>query len=118
MATAVLYIGWNRPHVGREADAFRFFTTELSAALDKFQADGFFEHHEQVGLTAHGCGPGGFALLLGERARLDELRRTDEFERIAMTLGMLVSELAVVPGVNRAGMQAVLERRRELMSKG
>jgi len=114
MATAVLYIGWNRPHPGREADAYRYLMTETDAALDAFQQQGFFESREHVALTAHGAGPGGFILLHGERARLDELRRTDAFERVAMRLGFMFSEFAIVPGLNKAGIEAVMKRNPDL----
>ena len=49
-------------------------------------------------------------ILFGERAKLDELRRTDEFEAFVMKLGSLVGRLGVVPGVNWDGMQAVMKR--------
>jgi len=114
MATAVLYIGWNRPHPGREGDAYRYLMTEADAALEQFQQQGFFESREHLALTAHGVGPGGFLLLFGERAKLDELRRTDAFERLAMRLGTLFSELAVVPGLNRTGIEAVMKRNPDL----
>lgn len=114
MATAVLYLGWNRPHPGREGDAFRYLMTEADAALAAFHQQGYFESREHVALTAHGAGPGGFILLFGERARLDELRRTDAFERIAMRLGFLFSEFAIVPGLNQTGIEAVVKRNPDL----
>ena len=43
MATALLYIGWNRPVAGKEAEAWKYFMEEGDAALSKFQKQGFFE---------------------------------------------------------------------------
>src|SRR6266496_1296038 len=76
MATAVLFMGWNRPVVGREGDAWKFLMGEGQAMLANFQKQGFFERIERVALTPHGGSVNGFLLLFGERAKLDELRRT------------------------------------------
>jgi len=110
MATAVLFIGWNRPHLDREQQAFEYVMTEGAAALDAFQREGFFESRESFALTAHGGDLNGFIILHGERAKLDELRRTDEFERFSMRLSSFFSGLGVVPGLNGAGIAKVMER--------
>lgn len=114
MATACLFIGWNRPAPGCENDAYRWIMTEGVTALDSFRAHGFYESREMIGLTPHAGDLNGFVLLLGERARLDELRRTDEFERFSMQMGRLFVGLGVVPGVNWAGIQSVAQRNPDL----
>lgn len=114
MANAVLYIGWNRPIPGREADAYRHLMTECDSAFATFESQGWFESREHIALTAHGAGPGGFMLLFGNRAKLDELRRTDAFERVVMRMGMLFSDFAIVPGLNREGIEAVMKRNPDL----
>ena len=110
MATAVLFIGWNRPQPGKENEAYRHLMTEGNAALDQFQKQGFFESREHVGLTPHSGDLNGFILLFGERAKLDELRRTDEFEKFSMRLGMLFTNYGVVPGLNGAGIEKLSKR--------
>jgi hypothetical protein len=110
MATAVLFIGWNRPIVGRESEAWKFMMGDGQALLGKFQKQGFFEKTERIGLTAHGGSMNFFMLLYGERAKLDELRRTDEFERFSIKMSMMFDGYAVVPGVNAEGMDKVMER--------
>lgn len=112
MATAVLFIGWNRPHPGREDEAYGFLMTEGKAYLDSQQGK-YFERVETLGLTAHGGDLNGCVILFGDRVKLDELRRTDEFEAFAMKLGSLFDKLGIVPGVNWEGIQAVMARRRK-----
>jgi hypothetical protein len=110
MATAILFIGWNRPHPGTEDKAFGWMTTEGLAYLESEEGKSF-ERMEMFALTAHGGDLNGGILLFGERARLDELRRTDAFESFAMKLGSLFDRVGVIPGLNWDGIQAVMKRR-------
>lgn len=109
MATAVMFIGWNRPHVGLEEKAFGFLTTEGLAYLRSLEGKAF-ERMEVVGLTAHCGGLNGFVLLVGEREKLDAMRRTDQFEAFSMRMGSLFDRYGVVPGVNWEGIKAVMAR--------
>ena len=111
MATAVLFIGWNRPHVGLEDKAFGSLMTEGGDYLRKNQGTSF-ERMETIALTAHGGDLNGCILLFGERAKLDELRRTDAFEAFSMKMGSLFAGFGVVPGLNGEGIQAVMARRK------
>lgn len=114
MATAVLFIGWNRPHVGIEDKAFGWLSTEAIAYLRKNEGKAF-ERTEVIGLTAHGGDLNGCIILFGERAKLDELRRTDEFEAFIMKLSGMFDRVGVIPGVNWDGIQAVMKRRPKLV---
>jgi len=115
MATAVLFIGWNRPIAGKEGEAFKFLMGEGAEVLAKFQKQGFFERTERVFLTPH-CGTtNGMVLLFGERAKLDELRRTDEFERFSMQLMQLFDGYGVVPGLTGEGIDKAMSRNRDMM---
>jgi hypothetical protein len=117
MATAVLFLGWNRPIAGRDGEAFKFFLGEGKDILAKFQKQGFFERTEQIALTPH-CGPtNGMLLLYGERAKLDELRRTDEFEHFSLKLAMLFEGYGVVPGLNGEGIERAMSRNKDLFNK-
>jgi len=116
MATALLYIGWNRPVAGKEAEAWKYFMEEGDAALTKFQKQGYFERVERVALTPHSGTVNGFLLLFGERAKLDELRRTDEFERFSMRLMMLFDGYGVVPGLNNEGLAKAMARTKDLLT--
>ncbi len=114
MANAVLFIGWNRPHVGMEDKAFGWLANEGVAYLRKFEGKAF-ERMDMVALTAHGGDLNGCITLFGERAKLDELRRTDDFEAFVMKMSGLFDRLGVVPGVNWEGIQAVMKRRPKLV---
>jgi hypothetical protein len=54
-------------------------------------------------------------LLFGERAKLDELRRTDEFERLSMLLMMKFEGYGVVPGLNGDGLDKAMGRSKDLL---
>ena len=110
MATACLFVGWNRPHLGREKEAWKYVMGEGMAILDKFRAEGFVESTEVIGLTAHRSDLNFFLLLLGERAKLDEMRRTDAFEKFSMNMSSLFDRYGVVPGLNRAGLDLAMKR--------
>jgi hypothetical protein len=116
MATALLCISWNRPVAGKEAEAWKYFIEEGDTALSKFQKQGYFERVERVALTPHGGTTNGFLLLFGERAKLDELRRTDEFERFSIKLGMLFEGYGVVPGLNNEGLAKAMARMKDMLT--
>jgi hypothetical protein len=46
----------------------------------------------------------------GERAKLDEWRRTDAFEAFVFRIGMVMDGLGVVPGVNFAAAKDTMAR--------
>jgi len=54
-------------------------------------------------------------LLFGERAKLDELRRTDEFEHFSIKLTTLFEGYGVVPGVNGEGLDRAMARNKDLL---
>ena len=114
MATAILFIGWNRPHVGMEDKAFNWLATEGREHLRKHEGKGF-ERMELLALTAHGGDLNGCIVLFGERENLDALRRTDQFEAFVMKMSGLFDKVGVIPGVNWDGIQAVMKRRPKLV---
>jgi len=112
MATAVLFIGWDRPSTPKAEDAFKYLMAQAVPSLDGFQRDGYFETKELVALTAHGGDLNGFILLFGEREKLDALRRTDAFEAFSMGMSAHFHRYGVVPGLNSVGIEKVMERMR------
>src|SRR3954451_12846383 len=98
MATACLFLGFDRPRAGKDKEAFTHLTGAAISQIEKFQKEGWFESFEMCGLTPH-CGTLNMMVLLkGERAKLDELRRTDAFERFSMELNMMWDGYGVFPG--------------------
>jgi hypothetical protein len=115
MATAVLFIGWNRPVAGRESEAYKFVMGEGQEIFAKFQKQGYCERVERIALTPH-CGTtNGMVLLFGERAKLDELRRTDEFERLSLQLMTMFDGYGVVPGLTGEGLDRAVARNKDIM---
>ncbi len=110
MATAVLFMGWNRPTAGREQEAWKYLMGEGAETMAKFGKQGFFERMERIALTPHCGSTNGMLLLFGERAKLDELRRSDEFERLSVRLMMLFDGYGVVPGLNGEGLDRAMAR--------
>lgn len=110
MANACLFIGWNRPFPGQMKEAYSFLTQEARPLLDRWIEQGWFEARRLYGLTAHMSDMNGCIILEGERAKLDELRRTDEFEKFSITMGSLFDRYGVVPGVTEQGMAGVQQR--------
>lgn len=109
MADAILFIGWNRPHVGLEEKAMGYVTGEGLTYLKTLEGR-YFERLEMIGLTAHGGDVNLAIILHGTRSKLDELRRMDEFEAFSFKLGSLVDRLRVVPGLSWEGIQKVMKR--------
>jgi hypothetical protein len=114
MATACLLIGFTRPIPGHESEAWTSLFDEGVGQLDRFKKEGWFESYELIGLTPHGGNLNSFALIKGERAKLDELRRTDAFERFSMRLFRVLEGYGVVPGVTLEGFRKVQERNPDL----
>jgi hypothetical protein len=114
MATACLFMGWDRPVAGKESEAYGFLMREVSERIEGFRRDGWFESFQTIGITPHGGNLNGFLLLLGERAKLDELRRTDGFEALSMKIGTLFLGYGVVPCVTGEGLEKVKQRNPQL----
>ena len=111
MATACLFLGWNRPSSSGEGYGI---WGEVQERVAQFKKDGWCESYQLIGLTPH-CGTmNGFILLLGDRAKLDELRRTDAFEKFSMRMGRAFDGYGVVPGVTQDGIKKVMDRNPEM----
>src|SRR5690349_1635953 len=76
---AVLFIGANKPIVGRDQDAINLWI-ETPSWLDRQMRANWFQRFDGIWLTAHGGTMNSAWLCYGERARMDEWRRSDEFE--------------------------------------
>jgi hypothetical protein len=115
MANACLFIGWNRAHPGREKEAWSFLTGPAMEMLEQWKKDGWYESSRAYGLTAHGGDLNGVVIIEGSRDKLDELRRTDAFEKFSMTMATHFDRYGAIPGVTQDGMDAVKKRNPELM---
>jgi len=113
---ALLFIGASGPIPGRETEALTLWT-ETGPWLDAQQKAGWFARWDGFWLTPHGGDMNSAFLCYGERAKLDEWRRTDEFEAWVFRAGSCLQKLGVVPGVNIAAARETLERRNRALGK-
>lgn len=98
MADDALFLGWGEVVRGREAKAVEVFNESIEY-YGRLQQDGKIESFEPYFLAPHGGDLGGFVLLHGERERLDEIVRSEEFERLQARVTMIVDGSGTVPAV-------------------
>lgn len=95
MADDALFIGWGEVVRGREQRALEVFG-ETVAFWQEAQSNGRVQSFEPCLLQPHGGGLAGFMLIHGERAQLDALATSDEFNRLTARANQIVDELGVV----------------------
>ncbi len=78
MADRVLFVGWNRPVVGREKQAMQLFPKSIEY-YTKLKKEGKIEDFDPVLLGGHGGDLNGFILLKGSAQRLAEIREDGAF---------------------------------------
>jgi hypothetical protein len=114
---AVLFVSCNRPIIGREQDAMKHWM-ECGAWFESQQKAGFFSRWDGFWLTPHGSNMNCAFQFFGERAKLDEWRRTDEFEAFVFRTGSCMEGLCVVPGVSySAGAETMARRAKAVGNK-
>jgi len=96
MADDALFLGWGEVVRGRETKAVEVFN-EAMQYYGQLQQDGKIEGFEAYFLGPHGGDLGGFVLLHGDRATLDEIERSEEFERLQTRTAMIVERSGTVP---------------------
>lgn len=89
MADDALFLGWGEVVRGRETKALEVFNESIQY-YGKLQADGRIDSFEPYFLGPHGGDLNGFIVLRGERAKLDEVERDPEFERLQTRVAMIV----------------------------
>jgi hypothetical protein len=115
MADRVLFIGWNRPVIGREKQANQLFQKVMKYNA-KLQADGRIESFEPVILSAHGGDLNGFILLKGSAQKLAEIREDNAFVDLVIEGGYCLEGYGIVAGYTGEGLTNVLSRWSKLLS--
>ncbi|HWY17177.1 MAG TPA: hypothetical protein VNY27_00545 [Solirubrobacteraceae bacterium] len=95
MAGDELFIGWGPVVRGREQTALKVFqeTIEFHGALQQEgKIDGFDAHL----IAPHGGDLAGFIMLHGDRAKLDDVRNSEDFERLIARAGSVVDQVGVL----------------------
>jgi len=113
---AVLFLGANRPYLSKENEAMGIWV-EMGAWLDSQQKKGYFERWDGFWLTPHGGDLNSAFLCYGDRAKLDEWRRTDEFEAMVFRIGSCLDGFGIIPGVNYAAAKETMSRRDKALGK-
>jgi len=98
MADSILFLGWGNPVRGRERQALSVFQEGVEY-WGRLQSDGQIESVQIALLAPHGGDLSGFAILQGEAEKLDEVRRSEHFQRLVTRANLIVDSLGVVPGV-------------------
>jgi hypothetical protein len=95
MAGDELFIGWGPVVRGREQTALKVFqeTIEFHGAL---QQDGKIDSFDAHLIAPHGGDLAGFIMLHGERSKLDDVRNSEDFERLIARAGTVVDQVGVL----------------------
>jgi hypothetical protein len=95
MANDALFTGWGAVVRGREQQALQVFQ-ETIGYWTAAQQDGRIESFEPILLDPHGGELAGFILVRGERAQIDALRSSDEYQRLIARATAIVDGLGIV----------------------
>jgi hypothetical protein len=98
MAGEAMFLGWGPVVRGREQKAMQVFQ-ETIELYGKLQQEGKIDSFEPVLIAPHGGDLGGFVLMHGERAKLDEVRTSEEFERAIVRAASVVDNVGVLNAV-------------------
>jgi hypothetical protein len=98
MSGNVIFMGWNHPVAGREAQSTELFQ-EFLQYLGGLQQAGTIESFEPVFLDFHGGDMNGFVLLRGKGAKLDALQSSEEWLTYMTRAGFSMEGLGIVRGV-------------------
>jgi hypothetical protein len=113
---AVLFLGANRPIAGRENEAMGTWM-EFGGWIESQQKAGFISRMDGFFLTPHGGDLNFTYVCYGDRAKIDEWRRTDAFEAWVFRVMSCVEGFGVIPGVNFAAAKETMERRTKALGK-
>ena len=115
MANAVIFLGWNRPTVGREQQAMQLFQKSLEF-YGKLMAEGRIDSFEPIILSAHGGDLNGFILIRGNAKKLSEIKREETFIDLVIEGEYCVDGFGHVDGYIGDGLNDVMSRWAKLFS--
>ena len=91
-----LFIGWGAVVRGREKQALQVFQESMEY-YGRLQQEGRIEGFDVVLLAPHGGDMNGFVVLRGDRQALEDVRFSDEFERLLVRAASIIDAPGVVP---------------------
>lgn len=95
MANAALFVGYGTTIPGRERQAVQVFNEALQYYA-RLQQQGQIESFEPVFLEPHGGDLAGFILLRGDRAKLNEVRSSEQFMHMTNRASLAVQNMGIV----------------------
>jgi hypothetical protein len=107
MADRVLFIGWNRPVIGREKQALNNFSKGVQY-MTKLQADGRIESFDTVILDAHGGDLNGFHLVKCSTDQIVAIRQDSVWIELMIEAGYCVEGIGAVDGTTGEGISSVM----------
>ncbi len=117
MADAALMTGWREPKTGRESHAMELFSSTMMFWTKQMEA-GNIESFEPVIMSRHGGDLNGFLLIRGEAAKLDEIRRSEEFTNIITQASYILDGFGVIDCYIGASLMDIMGKYGALVGKG
>jgi hypothetical protein len=99
MGTNVVFVGWDRPGLGREKASGPLFQ-EFLQYLGAQQKAGAIQSFESVFLNLHGGDLNGFTLIHGDSAKLDAMLSSEAWENLMIRAGLMMEGFGVLRGVS------------------
>jgi hypothetical protein len=115
MSSNVIFMGWDRPTPGSEAQSGQLFQDFLQY-LGGLQQAGSIQSFETVLLGPHGGDLNGFFLIHGDAAKLDALQSSDEWLDWSIRGGITMEGLGIVRGATGELVMKQMARWNELLS--
>jgi len=109
MANHALFLGWNRPTVGREQQALKLWEKSMEY-YNKLQADGRIESFEPVLLASHGGDLNGFILIRGDREKLNAIRNEDTFLNFTVEADYCLGDFGIISAYIGEGLADIFTR--------
>lgn len=91
-----LFVGWGAVVRDREKQALQVFQESIEY-YGRLQQESRIERFDVLLLSPHGGDLNGFVVLHGDRQALNEIRSSDEFERLLVRAASIVDSIGVVP---------------------
>ena len=109
MADKALFLGWNRPVIGREKEAAALFAKTLEY-YGELQSKGTIESFEPVIMSRHGGDLNGFVLVRGETDKLNALKEDSQFLDLVIETGHVCEGFGIVDCYLGAKLMDVMAR--------
>lgn len=116
MANYGMFLGWNRPITGRENDAAEMFSAAINYWTTQ-QKNGMIESFEPVILDQHGGDLNGFFLVRGDRDKIHQVTKTDDYKQLMMNVNHVVNGFGAITALVGDSVVDYMTRWKTLISK-